>query len=132
MPIRWDMQYKMIRLASINDIERIVEIYEHIHDVEENNEAIIGWDRNVYSTKDTAIEGIACTEMFVEDCLWEYEANEEEVMVLHTLVVDPKIKGHGYGKDFVKFYEEYTLAKNCNYLRIDTQEKMSMPEAIRF
>lgn len=134
----------MIRIADENDIARITEIYEHIHVAEEVGEAVIGWDRNVYPTYRTALEGISNGDMFVEehentivatgrinqeqvkeyaDCPWLYQAADDEVMVLHTLVVDPRIKGKGYGTEFVKFYEEYAASRNCHYLRIDTQEK---------
>ncbi|MGI6029230.1 MAG: GNAT family N-acetyltransferase [Candidatus Heteroscillospira sp.] len=134
----------MIRPATENDIGKIAKIYEHIHEAEEAGEAVIGWERNVYPTYQTALEGLAKEDMFVEeneqtivaagrinqeqvkeyaDCPWLYQAPDNEVMVLHTLVVDPQIKGKGYGSEFVKFYEEYAASRNCRYLRIDTQEK---------
>ena len=134
----------MIRLANRNDINRIAEIYEHIHDAEEAGESVIGWDRNVYPTYQTALEGVSKGEIFVEEneklivatgrinqeqvdvyanCQWLYQGADNEVMVLHTLVVDPQIKGRGYGSEFVKFYEEYAIYHKCHYLRIDTQEK---------
>ena len=108
----------MIRRANENDIDRILKIYEHIHDAEEAGEAVIGWDRNVYPTYQTVLEGLAKKDLFVEenentivaagrinqeqvkeyaDCPWSYQASDHEVMVLHTLVVDPQIKWKGYG-----------------------------------
>ena len=36
---------------------------------------------------------------------WLYPALDEQVMVLHTLVIDPDEKGKGYGREFVAFYE---------------------------
>ena len=44
-------------------------------------------------------------------------------MVLHTLVVEPKSGGHGYGSAFVDFYEKHALEQGCPYLRMDTNEK---------
>ena len=44
-------------------------------------------------------------------------------MVLHTLVVSPKHGKKGYGKRFVKFYEEYAYNHGCKYLRMDTSSK---------
>ncbi len=44
-------------------------------------------------------------------------------MVLHTLTVDPLIKGHGYGRKFVEYYENYAKERGCYYLRMDTQSK---------
>lgn len=55
----------MIRRANENDIDRILKIYEHIHDAEEAGEAVIGWDRNVYPTYQTVLEGLAKKDLFV-------------------------------------------------------------------
>ena len=44
-------------------------------------------------------------------------------MVLHTLVIAPREFGKGYGKAFVKFYEDYALSQGCRYLHIDTNER---------
>ena len=54
------------------------------------------------------------------ECKWEYPAPDSEVMILHTLVVDPELSGRGYGKQFVKFYEDYALENGCRYLHMDT------------
>ena len=44
-------------------------------------------------------------------------------MVLHTLVVSPKVGKQGYGSRFVGYYEQFALEHNCHYLRMDTNEK---------
>lgn len=55
---------------------------------------------------------------------WEYsDAQEDQIMVLHTLVVEPKSGGRGYGSAFVDFYEKHALEQGCPYLRMDTNEK---------
>ena len=54
---------------------------------------------------------------------WSFDAAPEQVMVLHTLVVDPARKGKGYGTEFVGFYEAYARANGCLCLRIDTNVK---------
>ncbi len=43
-------------------------------------------------------------------------------MVLHTLVVSPKVKGKGYGSKFVDFDEQYALDAGCSCFRMDTNE----------
>ncbi len=104
----------------------------------------IGWKRDIYPTAKTAEMALAGDELFVmesagevvaaaiinqkqvaeyKNARWQYQAEDNEVMVLHTLVVDPLQGGHGYGTAFVKFYEEYALEHNCHYLRMDTNEK---------
>ncbi|MFV0588039.1 GNAT family N-acetyltransferase [Bacteroides reticulotermitis] len=53
---------------------------------------------------------------------WKHETTDDNVMVLHTLVVDPLKIGKGYGATFVKYYEQYAVNHNCSILRMDTQE----------
>ena len=55
---------------------------------------------------------------------WRYpDAPEGEIMVLHTLVVEPAQAGKGYGSAFVQFYEDYAREYGCSYLRMDTNAK---------
>ena len=54
---------------------------------------------------------------------WSREAKPQEVMVLHTLVVDPQVKGKGWGSRFVAFYEDYAKDHGCRDLRMDTNER---------
>ena len=120
----------MFRKATIDDLERINEIYNEIHTEEECGRAFVNWKREVYPTKDTAYKAILEGDLFVEvddgiivasarinqqqvaeytNASWNYPAPDEEVMVLHTLAVSPKCKRLGYGSKFVKFYESSTL-----------------------
>ena len=135
----------MIRLAKKGDIPAITAIYDTLHDLEEQGKATIGWIRGVYPTQNTASAAIERGDMFVMeksnkivasaiinqtqvpeyyDAHWHKpDAPDNEIMVLHTLTVDPSIKGHGYGSEFVSFYERYALLHGCKYLRMDTNAK---------
>jgi len=134
----------MIRLATMKDIPAIAEIYEDIHTDEEAGNLTIGWQRGVYPTKTTATAAVSAGDMFVyekrgrilaaarinkeqvdvyADAQWEFPAPDEEVCVLHTLVVSPSGMSSGIGKEFVLFYEEYARKHNCPFLRIDTNER---------
>lgn len=134
----------MIRKATEADLALIVKIYEAILTREEEGLVSIGWIRGVYPTKETAEDALAKGTLFVceeegqvvaaakidrnqvpeyADCPWEREALEEQVMVLHTLVVDPDVPRRGYGRAFVRFYEQYARENACPYLRIDTNER---------
>ena len=52
-----------------------------------------------------------------------YKVPPERVLVLHTLVVDPAVKGKGYGTAFVRFYEQLGRETGRNCLRIDTNAR---------
>ena len=52
-----------------------------------------------------------------------YKIPPERVLVLHTLVVDPAVKGKGYGTAFVRFYEQLGRETGRNCLRIDTNAR---------
>lgn len=133
-----------IRKATEADLQAIADIYENIHTAEEKGETTIGWIRGVYPTKETARQSFLRGDLFVEeadgtivgaaiinqqqvdsykDGNWNYKAEDDQVMVLHTLVIDPGISGKGYGKEFVHFYEEYARENHCPYLRMDTNAR---------
>ncbi|MBU5626310.1 GNAT family N-acetyltransferase [Oscillibacter sp. MSJ-2] len=132
----------MIRAGREADIGPIEKIYHRILERQEAGLASVGWIRGVYPTAQTAREALAAGELFVleedgavaaaarinqrqvpeyKNARWRYaDAPEEQIMVLHTLVVDPERSGMGYGTEFVRFYERYALQHSCPYLRMDT------------
>lgn len=131
------------RLAEQNDAKAVAEIYNKIHSNEEDGRCTTGWKRGIYPTEETAEKSIQKKEMFVGEnngkivasgrinqeqgdeyslVPWSFAANDDEVMVLHTLAVDPEFEGRGFAKNFIKFYESYALEKGCKVLRIDTNE----------
>ena len=130
-----------IRKADAADLDAVARVYEHVHDAEEAGPAQVGWVRGVYPVRSTAEAALERGDLFVEEAdgavvgtgifnrlqadvyagaPWQYDAPDDQIMVLHTLVVDPQIAGHGYGKAFVSFYEQYAKDHDCPYLRMDT------------
>lgn len=130
----------MIRKANQFDIKAVTKIYDELHQVENNT----GWERGLYPTEVTAQRAVQREDLFVyeldgeilgaaiinqvqDDAYqgenWEYEVSEDEVCVIHTLVVSPSATGRGIGKEFVKFYEDYALKNGWYELRFDTNEK---------
>ena len=128
-----------IRKAAAADVPAAAAIYERIHDMEEQGKAVIGWIRGVYPTEETA--GKMLRDLFVmedggrivasavinqaqvpcyAEARWSVRAPDNEVMVLHTLTVDPDCGGRGLGRAFVRFYEEYARRHGCLHLRMDT------------
>lgn len=135
---------RIIRRALQNDVEPVARIYEKIHSAEENGQAFTGWKRGIYPEKATAQAAMARGELFVEEedgaivgaaifnqtqgeiyakARWQYQVPAENVMVMHTLVIDPDVKGRGAGRFLAEFYEDYAAERGCLSLRIDTNEK---------
>ena len=130
-----------VRQATQADLDRIEQIYESVHDGEEQGLTTVGWIRNVYPTRKTAEDALDRQDLFVmeddgklvavavinqiqvdvyEQVPWKHLASDSEVMVLHALAVNLAEAGNGYGKAFVAFYEEYAREHGCMELRIDT------------
>lgn len=141
----------MIRKAEERDIPAVAAIYDKLHAEEEAGRATIGWIRGVYPTEDTAAQALRRGDLFVQEdarCIvgaaiinqtqvdayyggpWQYEAEDSEVMVLHTLVIDPDTAGKGYGKQFVAFYEDYARENGCRALRMDTNSRNARARAM--
>ena len=134
----------MIRKATPADIPAIAAIYEAILDLEEAGRTTIGWQRGVYPTADTARAAIGAGDMYVledggsvvasgringqqmpayAEVHWQYEARDDQVLVLHTLTVDPARFGRGCARQFLEFYEDLAREQSCTALRIDTNAR---------
>jgi ribosomal protein S18 acetylase RimI-like enzyme len=130
-----------IRKATEADLAGAAAVYERVHDAEEAGLTHTGWVRGVYPTRATAEAALAAGEFYVlEDegrilaamrvnaeqgevyakCPWSIPAEDDKVLVLHTLAVDPTCGKHGCGTAMVKFYEDLARARGCTALRIDT------------
>ena len=133
----------MIRKAVSSDLQAIADLYEKAHDAEEAGIIHTGWQRGVYPTKDTVQAGLDRDDLFVmeedgkiigagvinqlqvdvyEKGSWEYPAKDDQVMVFHTLFIDPACQHKGCGREFLKYYEDYAKEHGCPYLRFDTNE----------
>lgn len=140
-----------IRPATAADLSAVVSIYSRIHDAEADGRITTGWLRGVYPTEATARAALAAGDLFVlEDdgrvvaaarinreqvnvyaqVPWKYPAADDEVMVLHTLTVDPLKSCRGYGRQFLDFYETYARGQGCPVLRIDTNARNTVARAM--
>ncbi|MBR2028260.1 MAG: GNAT family N-acetyltransferase [Oscillospiraceae bacterium] len=134
----------IIRRANANDIDAVAKIYDEIHTEIEKGNLYTGWIKGIYPLKSTAQNAFEKDWLFVaeeqgeivsaaiinqyqgpiyEKATWEFEADEHQVMVLHTLVVNPSCIKKGIGTKMVAFYEQYAKDNNCPELRMDTNEK---------
>lgn len=134
----------MILKALPADLDAIARIYNNIHMHERGKKLCTGWIQDIYPTRATAQKALERGDLFVykrdgkilaaaiinqeqvsvyADGNWQYEASDDEIMVLHTLAVDPAAARAGIGKEFVAFYEDYARKAGCKALRMDTNAK---------
>ena len=125
-------------------MDGVAAIYDAIHTLEEQGAVSIGWDRAIYPTAETARAAISRGDMYVDDedgaivasaiinriqpdgydrAAWTLDVPPEQVLVLHTLVVDPSYGHGGHGRSFVAFYENMARDLGCRALRMDTNER---------
>ena len=134
-----------IRKAAAEDLPGIEAVYDRTHTAEEQGLTTIGWKRGIYPTRQTAEAALAREDLFVmtdstgkivgatilnqqqvdvyANAPWEFDAPPEQVMVMHTLVIDPNCRGMGLGRAFEQFYVRYAQEHGCPYLRIDTNAR---------
>lgn len=132
----------MIRQATIDDIEKIAETYAELLTYEIENGSMSNWKLGIYPTIQVPIEKIPTGTMYVLEnennqiCAsmvlnneqakeyskikWNYIADEEEVLVIHTLCIPPKMARHNYGTEMVNFAKQFALKNNYSVIRIDT------------
>ena len=141
----------MIRKAGIKDLGAVDCLYREIHDAEASGLITTGWIREIYPIKATAEAALARDDLYVleedgdilgsgiinqlqvdvyEGAPWKHQVPDDRVCVLHTLVISPAARGKGYGREFIRFYEDYALQHGCSELRIDTNERNQVARAI--
>ena len=134
----------MIRKATAADLSVVEAIYDEIHDAEEKGIITTGWLKGIYPVRAVAESALQRDDLFVmeEDGIlcgaalinqiqvdvyagapWKQDVPDDQVCVLHTLVISPKANGRGLGKQFVRFYEAYALRNGMPELRMDTNER---------
>lgn len=136
----------MIRKAVSRDIEAVAGHYEELLAFEQKYGTRTNWKAGVYPTKSVAEKsagegtlyvmeekGVLCASMILNhvqldayaSISWEYPADPEGVLVIHTLCVPPSQGGRGIGSRMVRFAEEEAARRGCDVLRLDTWEHNS-------
>lgn len=132
-----------IRKAVSQDIDAVERIYHAVLDDQEQNTNFTNWQRGSYPTRETAETALDMGTLYVQtegdkmvgcailnheqlpeyaNVPWEYPGTGDEVLVIHTLCVDPAASGKGYAKALVSYAEALGRKLGCTALRLDTYE----------
>lgn len=133
----------IIRKAEEIDLQYIDDIYNEIFDYQEKYKNYTNWKKGLYPTINHAKTAFANSELYVgyedEICCgsavfnkkqlpeyakipWTYLYNDDEIFVIHTLVIKPSMTGAGKGKSFVEYAENLARDMKCKVMRHDTYE----------
>jgi len=133
----------MIRVATVDDILEIENIYNEIFNYEEQTESYTNWQKGLYPTVDYAKNAIYNNTMFVgenekeiygcvvlnsiqpkeyDNILWVTKAKPSEIMVIHTLCIRPSASGKGKARTMMEFSEKYAKERGYKVIRLDTYE----------
>ena len=141
----------MIRKATLSDLDAVEQLYNELHDAKEAGLIPVIWKRGIYPTRETASAALERNELFVLDhdgkiigsaiinqtqydfyanAPWKYETPDDQVCVLHTLMISPAEFGKGHARAFLNYYETYAHEHGCPELRIDTNERNTVARAM--
>ena len=132
-------------------MEAIVSLYDEIHCAEEAGQISTGWKRGIYPSRQSAMAALERDDLFVLEeggriigsgiinqiqvdvyagAPWKNDVPDDQVCVLHTLMICPSFTGKGNARKFLEFYEEYARQTGCRELRIDTNAINSAARAM--
>ena len=129
----------MIRKATINDLEAVECLYEKMHDAKEAGLICTNWKRGIYPSRATALSALERQDLFVMEengriigsgiinhvqlriyagASWKHNVPDNQVCVLHTMMISPAEFRKGHAGTFLAFYEHYALEHGCPELRV--------------
>lgn len=127
-----------VRLACVDDLNEIMELYHLVSDMMEDSAYDIGWRKDVYPTKEIVLLDIEQQTLYVleknekiigaivlnheyEECYnklsWQIFADDDEVLILHRLCIHPQYRG--CGKFLIKQAIEIAKFLNQKAIRLD-------------
>lgn len=131
----------MIRKAEIKDLEFVENGYQEHFLYERKHTAFTVFREGIYPTKEDARQAIQEGSLYVyeedrniaasmildrkqpeeyEKINWLTQAEPEEVLVIHLLLVRPGMSGRGIGTSMVNYAVEMARRLSCKTVRLDT------------
>lgn len=131
----------MIRKATLDDIEQIEDTYNEHFAYESEHRAFTVFKKGIYPTVKDAEKAINSGTLYVYEekgviagsiiidkiqpkeyakIAWKQTLPNNEIAVIHLLLIRPSMAGKGIGTTFVEFAAKYAKSVSCKVLRLDT------------
>ena len=129
-----------IELGTMADVDELEKLYDDVNDYFQTGFNYPGWLKGIYPVRETAIAGIADGNLFTlkignriagsvilnhkpeeayNQVTWGIEAQYNEIMVIHTLVVHPDFMKQGVAQRLVDFAKDYAVQQHAKAIRLD-------------
>jgi len=131
----------MIRKAKFGDLDAIECSYIELLEHEQENASFTNWKLGVYPTRTVAENALTdgtlyvleeneaiCGSMILNQkqpneytqINWNFKAEKNEVLVIHTLCIPPSMVRYGFGKQMISFALDYAKKIGYKVIRLDT------------
>lgn len=129
-----------IETGTLSDIDDLEKLYNDINDYLQIKINYAGWRKGIYPVRETAEAGIEEANLFIlrvegkiagsiilnhkqeeayNEVVWGIEADDNQVIVIHTLVVHPEFMKQGISKKLMSFAKDYAMQKAMKSIRLD-------------
>ncbi|TLG74292.1 GNAT family N-acetyltransferase [Culicoidibacter larvae] len=131
-----------IRKAEVADIDAIAQLYDDLNDALAAGINYPKWKKGIYPVRQTAIDGLATETLYVltldnviagsvilnhqpeaiyRQVNWQIDAEDQEVIIIYTLVVHPLFRNKGVAKALLDFAVESAHAQQLKAVRLDVE-----------
>lgn len=132
--------YGFIEKGAAGDIVELGMLYDALNDHLSENTNYAGWIKGVYPTAKTAEDAIGEGTLYVlrmdgaiagsiilnhepetayEEAEWNIDADYDEIIVVHTLVVHPRFMRRGVSGRLMEFAREHAASSGMKAVRLD-------------
>lgn len=143
--------YMNIRQAKFNEYERIRDFYYILIDDLDKREIPLGWKRDIYPSQEFLKDCLNNQELYIGEINgriasamilnhnyndeykgieWLISVNDEELLVIHTLGVNPQFSGKGLAKEMVKYAIDHAREEGIKSVRLDVWEANILAEKV--
>lgn len=130
-----------VRPAAAHDLDAVAEGYLALLRHEEVYGSTTNWKPGIYPTLATAERalakgwlhiledrGLVCASVILndhqapeyDDIPWAFPAERNEVLVVHTLCIQPIYQRMGYGRKIMQYALDLARKRDCKAVRLDT------------
>lgn len=140
-----------IRKGTTEDLDALERLYDEVHDSLESGVNFPGWKRGSYPIREDAEKGILSGCLYVAEkagesigtiilnheqeeayrqAEWRLDADDKDVLVIHTFAVHPRFQGAGLGALLLGFSEQQGKREGMKSIRLDVYEKNAPANAL--